>query len=293
MQVYGQLIKAQLEHLAADPTGVSGKVYFDSALNLAKYYDNTSWRTLVNLDLAQTLTNKTLTSPVLTTPALGTPTSGVITNCTGSPTLTAPLLGTPASGVLTNCTGLPVSTGVTGLAANVATFLGTPTSANLLAAVTDETGTGALVFANTPQLVTPNIGVATATSITFGGSVLSAFTTWATFAPTVTKNAGAGTLTSTNTALARWMRIGSKVSIELVINTITTTGGTLSIKFVLPVAAANAGTFFANYLFDGSADQTGARMTTTAASTNCAQAGVLYGSGISTGELHLRFSYEV
>jgi hypothetical protein len=80
-------------------------------------------------------------------------------------TLITPILGTPQSGTLTNCTGLPVSTGVSGLGAGVATFLGTPSSANLRTAVTDETGTGALVFANTPTLVTPVLGVATATSV--------------------------------------------------------------------------------------------------------------------------------
>ena len=80
-------------------------------------------------------------------------------------TLATPILGTPQSGTLTNCTGLPVSTGISGLGTGVATFLATPSSANLRAAVTDETGTGALVFASTPTLVTPVLGVATATSV--------------------------------------------------------------------------------------------------------------------------------
>jgi hypothetical protein len=54
---------------------------------------------------------------------------------------------------------------ITGLGANVATFLATPSSANLRSALTDETGTGAAVFANTPTLVTPVLGAATATSV--------------------------------------------------------------------------------------------------------------------------------
>jgi hypothetical protein len=88
-----------------------------------------------------------------------------------SPTLVTPALGTPTSGTLTNCTGLPVSTGISGLAANVATFLATPSSANLASAVTDETGSGALVFATSPTLVTPSLGAASATSINASGIV--------------------------------------------------------------------------------------------------------------------------
>lgn len=105
--------------------------------------------------------------------------AGVISDETGSgalvfatsPTLVTPALGTPASGVLTNVTGLPIATGVDGLGSGVATFLATPSSANLISAVTDETGTGALVFANTPTLVTPNIGAATGTSLVLSGDL--------------------------------------------------------------------------------------------------------------------------
>ena len=56
---------------------------------------------------------------------------------------------------------LPVAnggTGITSFGTGVATWIGTPSSANLRSAVTDETGTGALVFATSPTLVTPVLG---------------------------------------------------------------------------------------------------------------------------------------
>jgi hypothetical protein len=76
--------------------------------------------------------------------------AGVISDETGSgalvfgtsPTLTTPALGTPSAVVLTNGTGLPISTGVSGLGTNVATFLATPSSANWASVITDEIGTG-------------------------------------------------------------------------------------------------------------------------------------------------------
>ena len=52
------------------------------------------------------------------------------------------------------------------LGTNVATFLATPTSANLAAAITNETGSGSLVFATSPTLVTPLLGTPTSGTLT-------------------------------------------------------------------------------------------------------------------------------
>ena len=66
-------------------------------------------------------------------------------------------LGTPSSGTLSSCSGLPISTGVSGLGTGVATFLATPSAANLASAVTEETGSGNLVFATSPTVNNPTI----------------------------------------------------------------------------------------------------------------------------------------
>jgi hypothetical protein len=88
------------------------------------------------------------------------------TNLNSDKYQTGGALGTPASGTLSSCTGLPISTGVSGLGTNIATFLATPSSANLAAALTDETGSGANVFATSPTLVTPLLGTPTSGNLT-------------------------------------------------------------------------------------------------------------------------------
>ena len=131
--------------------------------------DSVSVRKLTNAGTGVTVFLETPSSANLASAVTDETGSGALVFAT-SPTLVTPVLGTPASGTLTNCTGLPISSGVSGLAANVATFLGTPSSANLRAAVTDETGTGVAVFNDTPTLITPVLGAATATSIAVGAA---------------------------------------------------------------------------------------------------------------------------
>lgn len=97
----------------------------------------------VDKTTTQTLTNKTLTSPTFTGPALGTPASGVATNLTG----TAASL--TAGNVTTN-----------------ANLTGPITSSGNATSIASQTGTGSKVVVDTtPTLVTPILGVATATSV--------------------------------------------------------------------------------------------------------------------------------
>lgn len=124
-----------------------------------------------------------------------------------SPVLITPNIGTPSYAVLTSATGLPVSTGISGLGSGIATFLATPSSSNLASAITDETGSGALVFANSPTLTTPNLGTPStivltnatgiATNLTAGSATSATSATYATGAGNAT-NIGITDDTSTN-----------------------------------------------------------------------------------------------
>ena len=116
--------------------------------------------------LATALTNETgsgsavfATSPTLVTPALGTPASGTLTNCS-FPTLNQSTTGNAAT-VTTNAnlTGHITSSGN-------AAVLGSFSSAQLKAALSDETGSGAAVFGTSPTLVTPALGTPASGTLT-------------------------------------------------------------------------------------------------------------------------------
>jgi hypothetical protein len=110
-----------------------------------------------NLTLGGTLSGVNLTSQV-------TGTLPIANGGTGTTSTTFANLTTNVTGTLPVANG---GTGITSFGSGVATWLGTPSSANLAAAVTDETGSGALVFATSPTLVTPVLG--TPTSGTLSG----------------------------------------------------------------------------------------------------------------------------
>jgi hypothetical protein len=100
---------------------------------------------------------------------VSTVTSLVATNINASGIITATngFVGN-VTGTASSTTNIPNLTGAI-TSVNTTTSLGSFSSADLSAALTDETGSGVAVFATSPTLVTPVLGDATATSINVSG----------------------------------------------------------------------------------------------------------------------------
>ena len=168
------------------------------------YYNGTVWIYIIN---STTNVVSVVNGGTGTTTSTGT--GSVVLNT--SPTLITPALGTPSSATLTNATGLPISTGVSGLASGVSSFLATPTSSNLVSAISDETGSGALVFGTSPTLTTPTLGVASGTSLALTGTTVSNSTS--TGALTVAGGAGiGGALNASSVTATNFIGSGSQLT---------------------------------------------------------------------------------
>jgi hypothetical protein len=180
----------------------------------------------------QTLTNKTLTSPTLTTPALGVATATSINGTTIPETKT-----------------LVVTT-------DKLNVLAATSSSELAGIISDETGTGALVFANTPTLVTPNIGAATGTSLVLSGDLTVNGTTTTINSTEITvddKNLTLGSVTSPTDAGADGGGITLKGATDKTINWVDATDAW---TFSEHVNLASGKAFYLNGTLETAATQT-------------------------------------
>jgi hypothetical protein len=191
--------------------------------------------TVVTLDGTQTLTNKTLTNPTIT----GLSISGVVVSDSSivfegatadafETTLTVTDPTADRTVTIPDATGTVVladlAQTLTNKTINLANNTLTTTSAQLATAISDETGTGVVVFSNTPTLVTPVLGAATATSI--NGLTISSSTGTLTIANGKTLTAS-NTLTFTGTDTSS-VAFGSGGTVAYVANKLSVFAATTS-----------------------------------------------------------------
>ena len=214
----------------AGGTGITSTV--TSATNTVDFsIDNT----VVTLDGTQTLTNKTLTNPTIT----GLSISGVVVSDSSivfegatadahETTLTVTDPTADRTVTIPDATGTVVladlAQTLTNKTINLANNTLTTTSAQLATAISDETGTGVVVFSNTPTLVTPVLGAATATSI--NGLTISSSTGTLTIANGKTLTAS-NTLTFTGTDTSS-VAFGSGGTVAYVANKLSVFAATTS-----------------------------------------------------------------
>lgn len=77
--IYGELIRAQLQNSASDLTGgVTGLIYWNTGTSFPKWYTGAAWKTAVDENSTQTITGKTLTGNI------------IVSFVSGAATITAP-----------------------------------------------------------------------------------------------------------------------------------------------------------------------------------------------------------
>lgn len=185
------------------------------------------------------------TSPVLTTPDLGTPSAAVLTNATGTAsgltsgatnalksattTIDVSAATAPSSGQVLRATSSTTATwqtlagGGDALTTNPLSQFAATTSAQLAGVMSDETGSGALVFATSPTLVTPILGTPTSGTLTnCTGLPLAGVV------DSTTEALGVGSLELGHASDTTITRVSAGVAAIEGKNILTTDGGTLT-----------------------------------------------------------------
>jgi hypothetical protein len=205
---------------SANPTLASGEQGFETdTLKLKIGNGSTAWNSLAYVATGSTGT--------VTSVAAGTGLTGGTITGTGTIALSTPV--SVANG----------GTGISSFGTGVATWLGTPSSANLAAAVTDETGSGALVFGTSPTIT--------------GGTFADAVIRQTLLTPTFTTNVytlvlgdQGDILLASNGATAGTINIPTNASVAFPVGTqitiIQTAAGQLTIQATTPGTTTIAST---------------------------------------------------
>lgn len=166
-QVYlnGILLVRGDDYTATSGTSITGL----SALSASDFvqvncYNNFSVATLPTSGLTGTISNAQLQNSSITINGSAVSLGGSVSLPGDIESVTAGtgLTGGGSSGAVTLSLSTPVSvanggTGISSFGTGIATWLGTPSSANLASAITDETGSGSLVFGTSPSITTPTL----------------------------------------------------------------------------------------------------------------------------------------
>jgi hypothetical protein len=153
-----------LPNAGAPAQTAEGSIVWDSDDDLLTVGTGSARKTIVDTDSTQSLTNKTVNRVTITAPAAGS-TLTIANGKTFTLNNTLTFTGTDASSVAFSAGGTVAYQGGT-----LGQFAVT-TSAALAGVISDETGTGALVFADSPILVTPIINTSLRVPIVYGSNV--------------------------------------------------------------------------------------------------------------------------
>jgi hypothetical protein len=169
-----QLLNAAIQNLATAPESpVSGQIYFDTELDSLRIWDGAAWDTLgtgsgtvTAVTGAGAISSTGGTTPEISIADASTTVKGAVQLEDSYTSTSTSKAATPAAVKA----AYDLANGKASTANKLGDFAAT-SSSELAGVISDETGTGALVFANTPTLVTPNIGAATGTSLVLSGDL--------------------------------------------------------------------------------------------------------------------------
>lgn len=257
-----------------DQTTITGNAGTATALQTARNINGVAFDGTANITVtsaAGTLTGATLNSGVTASSltSVGTLTGltmgGTLAMGTNNITSTGSL-GTTGSrltkGWFTDLEVTNAITGsVTGNAATVTTnanLTGPITSSGNTTSVASQTGTGSTFVMNTsPTLVTPTLGVATATSLNLGNETMSAYRN-TTYTPVLAFGGGSTGITY-GTQFGRYHRVGSMVTvfIDIILTNKGSSTGNATITLPAGLTSATGGAVVAFASVDSTSGLTG------------------------------------